>query len=103
MAGLLPHTLIDQQQGLRPDQVANEPYMLDSNPILDLLMRYFQETEGVAKPGRLSRSVKPEPEPTPDRSSISKRMRETDGPIQAKTAKRHASKRDRLTDELDDY
>lgn len=100
MAGLLPHTLAGQ---LTPQDVANSPYMLDSNPILDLLVRYFQQTDSQKLPGRPVAKAKPEPEREPPSSSISRRMRDTKGPIQAKSAKRHASKRDRLTDELDDY
>jgi hypothetical protein len=89
MAGLLPHQLA--AGGLTPEEVAADPYMREDNPILRLLVAYFQQTEGVQPRGRRSREKEPA-HPT----MHGNRMRETEGPIRAETARKAATARDRV-------
>ena len=82
-----------------------QPAMRQTNPLIEALVAYFAQTE--EQPfGRQSRQGKgkPEPEGQADRpSSVGERMRKTEGPIKAETAKRAASERERLLRELDKY
>lgn len=94
MSGLLVHQLAGQ---LTPEELARQPYMRDSNPLMDLLIAYFQQTEGVQPFGRKGVG---QPTPKPP-SSVSERMRATAGPIKAETPKRIARERDKILRKAD--
>lgn len=100
MAGILPHALMSR--GLTPEEELRggiDPALamqaLDSNPIVDLLVRYLMQTEEPRRPKRESA-----PEPTP---RFENRMKQTRGPIQANKPRQIANQRDRVMREIDRY
>lgn len=86
MAGLLA------SQGMSPEEVYQQPYFRDSNPIMDMLVKLYQQTEGVAKRGERFEGRR-----LPEKN----KARTVKGPIQAKTAKDAANRRDRILRQIE--
>lgn len=101
MAGLLAMGLGGMSMpGMAPADVMNDPYMSESNPIMDALIAHFMKTDkatrkpmGMKKQGTIEPLVK-------KKSESGAKMRETKGPIKARTAHRIAERRDRLTSQI---
>lgn len=97
MAGIMSKGLgMQQPPGLRPDEVANTPWMNESNPIMDLLIRAFAKTDRLEQPKRKKPEEREDEESALIAEDYAKRTADVKGPVEAKFAREHAKKRKSL-------
>lgn len=80
---------------LKVEEVYADPYMRDSNPLMDFLIRQLMQTNPeFLKPGQ------PESSMGKRDGKASEKMRQTKGPVKAKTATEIANRRDKIMKEI---
>lgn len=93
MAGIMAKGMdMTEPPGKRPDEVFNSPWMRESNPIMDLLIRAFAQTEK-PKPPRKKPEQRQDEEAALVADDVAKRTADVKGPFEAKFAKEHTKKR----------
>jgi hypothetical protein len=93
-------------------QVANDPYMNESNPLMDMLIDYYMQTKGqvIRRPGvdkntptmlqdGLTSMIFADKPPQGISGTVNK-MRDTKGPIKANKPKKIASEREKIMKEI---
>lgn len=85
---------------LSPQEVANDPWMRESNPIMDMLIALFSQTEAPPPTGKHRPAPSSGQDPAEKAAGRGQRtgesMRKAKGPIKARTARRYANRRDEM-------